>query len=105
MNPSEILEYTKDPCKNCQGQVYCLNGQIVGKRPENAAIIKISPKMKFYKGRGFRKMVRVDSNNFGFTRGVDNKVQWFTYEYKYVGETDTNNDEFTKFVYFCNYLM
>ena len=104
MNPSEILEYTKDPCKNCQGPVYCLNGQIVGKRPENAAKIKISPKMKFYKGRGFRTMVRVDFNHFGFTNGVDNSVTWFTcHEYKYVGKIDTNNDDFTKFVYFCNF--
>jgi len=108
MNLSEILEYTKDPCKNCQGPVYCLNGQIVGKRPEHAAKIKISPKMKFYKGwNSVRTMTRVDLNNFGLTSDVYNRVQWFTCQkpYKYVGQTDTNNDEFTKFVYFCNYLM
>ena len=106
MNPSEILEYTKDPCKNCQGPVYCLNGQIVGKRPENAAKIKISPNMKFYKGwNRVRTMVRVDSNNFGIS-AVDNRIQWCTQKpFKYVGDTVTNNDEFTKFVYFCNFSM
>ena len=103
MNISEILVYTKDPCKNCQGPLYCLNGQIVGKRPENGAKIKISPKMKFYKGWNFvGTMLRVDSNNFGLC--VDNRILWNTYKpVKYVG--DTISDDFTKFVYFCNLSM
>jgi hypothetical protein len=102
LNPSEILEYTKDPCKNCQGPLYCLNGQIVGKRPENPAKIKISPKMKFYKGRSFPTMVRVDFNHFGLS-GVDDQVRWYTQKpYKSLGK-NTIDDDFTKFVYFCNY--
>ena len=44
-----MVEYVKAPCGNCEGGFYCLNGQVVGRRPKDGT--KISLKNAGYKIR------------------------------------------------------
>ena len=44
-----MVEYVKALCGNCEGGFYCLNGQVVGKRPKDGT--KISLKNAGYKIR------------------------------------------------------
>ena len=36
---AEIVEYTKDPCKNCNGSIFCLDGKVVDCKPGNGTKI------------------------------------------------------------------
>ena len=64
----EILEYMEDPCKNCNGPVYCLDGQVVGiKRPMNGTRIAILGNTKYAGGKAQKdSLVVLHSYNTGY---------------------------------------
>ena len=89
------MEYAKDPCKNCKGPTFCLNGQVVGNKPENGTrITALKDTNCMFKGQS---QVKVLADEFGT---VD------IYYYHYVG-VNWNTlgvkfcDDFTSFVYKC----
>ena len=64
----EILEYMKDPCKNYNIPVYCLDGQVVGiKRPMNGTRIAILGNTKYAGGKAQKdSLVVMHSYNTGY---------------------------------------
>ena len=99
----EILEYMEDPCKNCNGPVYCLDGQVVGiKRPMNGTRIAILGNTKYAGGKAQKdSLVVMHSYNTGYlyTHNTGDKyyrkIEWDSKRTTYDAE------DFCQFVYKC----
>ena len=75
---AKMVEYAKDPCKNCKGPTVCLDGKYLGNTPEHGTMIRAS-------------------NDFGTVDTVQYGrpgVKWNT-----LGNRAC--EDFTKFVYKC----
>ena len=96
----ERFEYAKNPCRNCYGPVYCLDGKVVGTRPRDGTRIKTG---------GFDKYWGKDKNGeavavryaTGFV--YENRIDWDDVMYKPAGSKGSTYDDiyFNKFVYRC----
>jgi len=99
----EILEYMKDPCKNYNIPVYCLDGQVVGiKRPMNGTRIAILGNTKYAGGKAQKdSLVVLHSYNTGYlyTHNTGDKyyrkIEWDSKRTTYDAE------DFCQFVYKC----
>jgi len=64
-----VYEYTKDPCKNCNGSTFCLDGQDVRNTPG------IGTKIRALKGATYKDYTgtqyRVHANDTGVVDRVD----------------------------------
>jgi len=74
---ADIYEYTKDPCKKCNGSTFCLDGQVVRNTPGKGTKIR-ALKNKTW----IRSFTRVPANDTGVVVRVDPKygafVKWNT---------------------------
>jgi len=75
-------EYTKDPCKNCNGSTFCLDGQVVRNTPGKGTKIRA---LKDTTWNSFGYQYRVPANDTGVVDRVDSTlgpfVKWNTSGY------------------------
>ena len=64
---ADIYEYTKDPCKNCNGSTFCLDGQVVRNKPGIGTKIR-SLKDTTWNSLGYQ--YRVHANDTGVVVSV-----------------------------------
>ena len=93
----ERFEYAKNPCTNCYGPVYCLDGKEVGTRPRIGT--QIRTKDGWYCGK---------DKDGQYVRGAtglvyENKIDWDLVRYEPAGSKRSTYDDkdFRKFVYYC----
>ena len=92
---AKMVEYAKDPCKNCKGPTVCLDGQFLRNTPEHGTMIRAVKDTSYYNKNG--KKVKVNVGDFGTVDTVkwDRPfVQWNTLGYRPC-------NDFTVFVYKC----
>ena len=91
---AEIEEYDKDPCKNCNGPIFCLNRQAVDSKPGNGTKIMA---LKDTCLINFAEIVRVLANETGVVHaGAPRYVTW-----KKSGRKQCTGNNITRFVYNC----
>jgi len=78
----DIYEYTKDPCKNCNGSTFCLDGQVVRNTPGKGTKIR---SLKDTTWNCSTTQLWVPANYSGVVESVDPTfgpfVKWNTSEY------------------------
>ena len=96
----ERFEYAKNPCRNCYGPLYCLDGKEVGARPRNGTRIRTRDWNKYYGKDSDGQEVTVRGAT-GFVN--ENRIDWDSVMYKPAGsESSTYDDkDFGNFVYSC----
>ena len=96
---AKMVEYSKDPCKNCKGPTVCLDGQYLRNTPEHGTMIRAvkDTSYMFNIGPGLHVQYKVFADDFGTVytkKWVSPFVKWNTLGNVYC-------DDFTKFVYKC----
>ena len=90
----KMVEYSKDPCKNCKGPTVCLDGQYLRNTPGHGTMIRAVKDTSYM----FDKtQVKVGADDFGT---VDT-VQWGRPGVRWNTLGNHLCDDFTKFVYKC----
>ena len=91
---AKMVEYAKDPCKNCKGPTVCLDGQYLRNTPEHGTMIRAVKDTSYM----FDKIqIKVVADDFGT---VDT-VQYGRPFVKWNTEGNCYCDDFTVFVYKC----
>ena len=94
----KMVEYSKDPCKNCKGPTVCLDGQFLHNTPEHGTMIRaVKDTSYFYFYMRKNTEVKVGADDFGT---VDT-VQYGRPFVKWNTEGNCYCDDFTVFVYKC----
>ena len=91
---AKMVEYSKDPCKNCKGPTVCLDGQVLRNTPGHGTMIR-AVKDTFCRFKN--DQVKVVSDDFGT---VDT-VNWDSTVVKWNTLGNYFCDDFTEFVYKC----
>ena len=83
---ADRYEYTKDPCKNCNGSTFCLDGQAVRNTPGKGTKIRALKNITWnFNGSGTQ--YRVPANDTGVVFSVRPRygpiIQWNISEYSY----------------------
>ena len=91
---AKMVEYAKDPCKNCEGPTVCLDGQFIRITPEHGTMIRaVKDTSSIYKNT-VKKVVADDFGTVDTKKWVSPVVRWNTLGNRYC-------DDFTLFVYKC----
>ena len=95
----EWIEYAKNPCRNCNGPVYCLKEKVVGiTRPRNGTKIR---------SRDGRKYCGKDKDGQAvYVRGAigsvyENRIDWDIAMYTGSKASTYDDKDFRQFVYSC----
>ena len=91
---AKMVEYSKDPCKNCKGPTVCLDGQVLRGTPVHGTMIR-AVKDTFCRFKN--NQVKVVPDDFGT---VDT-VRWDRTVVKWKTSGNCSCDDFTGFVYKC----
>ena len=95
---AKMVEYAKDPCKNCKGPTVCLDGQFLHNTPEHGTMIRaVKDTSYFYFYMRKNTEVKVGADDFGT---VDT-VKWKSPFVKWNTLGNYACEDFTKFVYKC----
>ena len=92
---AKMVEYSKDPCKNCKGPTVCLDGQVLRGTPGYGTMIRaVEDTFGWFKNN---TEVKVVADDFG-TVGT---VNWGSPVVKWNKSGSSFCDNFTGFVYKC----
>ena len=85
---ADIYEYTKDPCKNCNGSTFCLDGQVVRNTPGKGTKIRAlkGATFKDYTGTQYRIPANVTGVVFSVHPSInpaDPAIDWYNFRYSY----------------------
>ena len=91
---AKMVEYAKDPCKNCKGPTVCLDGQYLRNTPEHGTMIRAVKDTSYWRNYSQVKVVADDFGTVDFEGFYSPGVKWNT-------SGNCLCDDFTVFVYKC----
>ena len=93
---AKMVEYSKDPCKNCKGPTVCLDGQVLRNTPVHGTMIRAVRDSSHY-FRNITVKVKVVADDFGTVDTYSSAIP--VVKWNKSGSIYCN--DFTRFVYKC----